>query len=123
MSHADMVGMSSAGAGERVGVQHISARLLPLLGVKTFLGSIPSADVIQNPHFTGVLISFEFWKRHFDGNPNILGQAIFVDTFAGTIVGVLEPGFDLLGMEPRRFTNSGGCPIRRVLASTTSAGS
>jgi putative ABC transport system permease protein len=110
VSHADMVAMSSAGAGERVGVQHISAGLLPLLGVKSFLGTIPSADVIQDPHFTGVLISFEFWKRHFGGNPNIVGQAIFVDTFSGTIVGVLEPGFDLLGTGTPEVYEFGGMP-------------
>jgi len=110
VSHADMVAMSSAGAGERVGVQHISAQLLPLLGVKSFLGTIPSADVIQDPHFTGVLISFEFWKRHFGGDPNIVGKAIFVDTFAGTIVGVLEPGFDLLGTGTPEVYEFGAMP-------------
>ena len=110
VSHADMVAMSSAGSGERVGVQHISAGLLPLLGVKSFLGTIPPADVVQDPHFTGVLISFEFWKRHFGGNPNTVGQAIFVDTFSGTIVGVLQPGFDLLGTGTPEVYEFAGMP-------------
>lgn len=47
VSHADMVAMSSAGSGERVGVQHLSARLLPMLGVKAFMGSIPTDDVSE----------------------------------------------------------------------------
>ena len=33
VSMPDMVAMSSAGSAERVGVQHVSARLLPLLGI------------------------------------------------------------------------------------------
>jgi len=97
VSHPDFVAMSSAGSGERVGAQHVSARLLPLLGVKSFLGTIPPADVVEKPSFAGVLISYEFWKRHFGGAPNVLGQKMFVDTFSAPIVGVLEPGFDLFG--------------------------
>ena len=31
------------------------------------------------------------------GNPKILGQRIFVDTWSSTIIGVLQSGFDLFG--------------------------
>jgi len=96
VSHPDFVAMSSAASGERVGVQHVSARLLPLLGIKTFLGAVPPVDLVDKPG-SGVLISYEFWKRHFAGDPNVLGQKIFVDTFSAPIAGVLEPGFDLFG--------------------------
>lgn len=108
VSHADMVAMSSAGSGERVGVQHISARLLPLLGVKTYMGSIPTDDLSEQKGSFGVLISYEFWKRHFGGNPDVLGQKMFVDTWSGTIVGVLEPGFDLLGTGTPEVYEIGG---------------
>lgn len=97
VSHADVVAMSSAGSGERVGDQHLSARLLPLLGIKSFLGTIPTDDLSEKRGSQGVLISYEFWKRHFGGDPNVLGQKMFVDTWSATIVGVLEPGFDLFG--------------------------
>ena len=108
VSHADMVAMSSAGSGERVGVQHMSARLLPLLGVKAFMGSIPTDDLSEQKGSLGVLISYEFWKRHFGGDPNVVGKEIFVDTFSGTIVGVLEPGFDLLGTGTPEVYEFGG---------------
>jgi len=108
VSHADMVAMSSAGSGERVGVQHMSARLLPLLGVKAFMGSIPTDDLSEQKGSFGVLISYDFWKRHFGGKPDILGQKIFVDTWAGTIVGVVEPGFDLLGTGTPEIYEFGG---------------
>jgi putative ABC transport system permease protein len=97
VSHPDIVAMSSGGSGERVAVQHISAQLLPLLGIKSFLGSIPTDDVSEKKGSLGVLISYEFWKHHFGGDPNVLGQKMFVDTWSGTIVAVLEPGFDLFG--------------------------
>ncbi len=97
VSHPDIVAMSSAGSGERVAVQHMTAQLLPLLGIRSFLGSIPSDDITEQRGSLNVLISYEFWQRHFGGNPKILGQRIFVDTWSSTIVGVLEPGFDLFG--------------------------
>ena len=97
VSGPDIVAMSGAGSGERVGVQHVSARLLPLLGIKPFMGSLPSDDVSEKLGSSGVLISYEFWKRHFGGDPKIVGQSIFVDTFSGPILAVLEPGFDLFG--------------------------
>ena len=97
VSHPDIVAMSSAGSGERVAVQHISAQLLKLLGIKSFLGTIPSYDVSEKRGALGVLISYEFWKRHFAGDRNVLGQKMFVDTWLATIVAVLEPGFDLFG--------------------------
>jgi putative ABC transport system permease protein len=97
VSHPDIVAMSSAGSGERVAVQHMTAQLLPLLGIKSFLGTIPSDDVTEQRGSLGVLISYEFWQRHFNANPKILGQRIFVDTWSSTIIAVLEPGFDLFG--------------------------
>ena len=97
VSGPDIVAMSGAGSGERVGVQHLSARLLPLLGIKPFMGSLPTDDVTEKLGSSGVLISYEFWKRHFGGDPKVVGQSIFVDTFSGPILAVLEPGFDLFG--------------------------
>ncbi len=97
VSHPDIVAMSSAGLGERVAVQHMTAHLLPMLGIKSFMGTIPSDDITEQRGSLGVLISYEFWQRHFNGNPKILGQRIFVDTWSSTVLGVLQPGFDLFG--------------------------
>jgi len=97
VSGPDMVAMSGAGSGERVGVQHMSAQLLPLLGIKAFMGSLPTDDVSEKLGSSGVLISYEFWRRHFGSDPKIVGQSIFVDTFSGPILAVLEPGFNLFG--------------------------
>jgi hypothetical protein len=57
VSGPDIVAMSGAGSGERVGVQHMSAQLLPLLGIKAFMGTLPSDDVSEKQGSSGVLIS------------------------------------------------------------------
>src|SRR5215467_7781776 len=97
VSHPDIVAMSGAGYGERAAVQHMTWRVLTILGIRSFQGAIPNDDLSERRGSDGVLISYEFWKQHFGGDPKVLGQTIFVDTFAGPIVAVLEPGFDLFG--------------------------
>jgi predicted permease len=100
VSRPDMVAMSSAGSAERVGVQHVSARLLPLLGIKSFLGSLPTDEESERKGSNGVALSYEFWQHHFAGDPKILGRSIFVDTFSGPVLAVLNPGFNLFGAGP-----------------------
>ena len=68
-----------------------------MLGIKSFMGTIPDDDLSEQRGSPGVLISYEFWKRHFGGDPKVLGQTIFVDTGSGPVVAVLQPGFDLFG--------------------------
>ncbi len=97
VSHPDIVAMSGGGFGERVAVQHITWRLLTMLGVKSFMGTIPDDDLSEQRGSQGVLISYEFWQRHFGRDPKALGQTIFVDTGSGPIVAILQPGFDLFG--------------------------
>jgi predicted permease len=97
VSHPDIVAMSGAGFGERVAVQHMTWRLLTMLGIKSFMGTIPDDDLSEQRGSPGVLISYEFWKRHFGGDPKVLGQTIFVDTGSGPVVAVLQPGFNLFG--------------------------
>jgi predicted permease len=100
VSRPDMVAMSSAGSAERVGVQHVSARLFPLLGITAFLGSLPTDEVAERQGSLGVVLSYEFWQHHFAGDPKVLGSSIFVDTFSGPVIAVLNPGFDLFGSGP-----------------------
>jgi predicted permease len=100
VSMPDMVAMSSAGSAERVGVQHVSARLLPLLGIKSYLGSLPTDEETEQKGALGVALSYEFWQSHFAGDPKILGRSIFVDTWSSTVIAVLNPGFNLFGSHP-----------------------
>jgi putative ABC transport system permease protein len=97
VSGPDIVAMSGGGSGERVGVQHCNALLPAMLGVKPFLGSLPTDEKNEAPGFG---ISYEFWQRHFAGDPHVLGRMIFVDTGSAPIMVVLAPGFDLFETGP-----------------------
>jgi hypothetical protein len=80
VSGPDMMAMSGAGYAERVGVQHVRVRLFSLLGVETFLGTIPTDALSEKKGSDGVAISYEFWQHHFGSDPNVLGRRVFVDT-------------------------------------------
>lgn len=110
VSGPDMVAMSSSGFAERVGVQHVSARLFPLLGITSFLGSLPTDEVTERQGSLGVVLSYEFWQHHFAGDPSVVGRSIFVDTFSGPVIAVLNPGFDLFGSGPPEVFIIDGMP-------------
>jgi putative ABC transport system permease protein len=42
-----------------------------------------------------VILSYEYWRRRYGGNPNVLGKSLGNNQGA-QIVGVLAPGFELL---------------------------
>jgi putative ABC transport system permease protein len=96
-SGPDMVAMSGGGSGERVAVLQMNALLPTMLGVKPFLGSLPTDEKHEA---LGFGISYEFWQRHFAGDPHVLGKTIFVDTGSGPVMVVLAPHFDLLETGP-----------------------
>jgi putative ABC transport system permease protein len=97
VSGPDIVAMSGGGSGERVAVQHFNARLPAILGGTAFLGSLPADERAEG---TGFGISYEFWQRHFAGDPHILGRMIFVDNGSAPITVVLAPHFDLFETGP-----------------------
>jgi putative ABC transport system permease protein len=109
-SRPDLVAMSSAGNPERVGVQHVSPGLFSLLGMSAALGTLPSEPEISRKGFDGVVLSYEFWQRHFAGDPKVLGQRIVVDNDAGTVLAVLNPSFDLFGKDPAEIFGVEGVP-------------
>ncbi len=109
-SRPDMVAMSSAGSGERAGVQHCNLHLFDLLGLKPFLGSIPVDKKSAVEGVPGVALSYEFWQRHYGGDPKVLGQSIFVDTYSTRVIAVMDPGFDLFRTGPPDIFIIGGIP-------------
>jgi putative ABC transport system permease protein len=97
VSRPDMVAMSGGGSGERVFVEQANSLFPAMLGVKPVLGSLPTDE---NSEPTGFGISYEFWQRHFAGDPHVLGQRIFVDAGSAPITVVLAPHFDLFETGP-----------------------
>jgi putative ABC transport system permease protein len=79
---------------ERAPGSLVSANYFDALGVRPFLGRgfEPGEDVGRNAHPV-VVISYQFWQRHFGGSPSAVGQAIRLNGTLHTVVGVAPEGF------------------------------
>ena len=64
------------------------------MGVQPMLGRLFTAEECRKNGPPSTLLSYAFWKRHFNANPNIVGQAINLDNHLVTVIGVLPETFD-----------------------------
>src|SRR5262245_23660382 len=83
------------GAGvESVQEQRVSGNFFSVLGVNAVVGRtlIEADDNPSNPE-PGAVISYEYWRRRFGLDPQVVGRRVTVNDVALTIVGVAPPGF------------------------------
>ncbi len=84
----------NGGQAERVEGQAFSASMWELAGVQPTLGRVFTADedAAGNPARV-LVVSYDFWQRHFGGESRVLGATIQIDGSAHTIIGVMPKGF------------------------------
>jgi len=85
----DDFNFTGSGQPEHLDGLEISASLLPVLGVKPFLGRnfLPQED--REGAGGVVMLSYNLWKRRFGADPAILGKAITLNAKSCTVVGIL----------------------------------
>ena len=83
--------LTGRGDPEQVIGVYASAMLLPALGLEPALGRNFAADEDRPGGEHVVLISHQFWQRHFNGDRAAIGQALTLDGAPYTIIGVLPP--------------------------------
>ncbi len=91
MGEEDAV-LSSTGQPERVVVQDVTPNFFSLLGVQPVLGRVSFPSEMQDNSQT-VVISYSFWKTHFNKDPHILGRTFQLSGIVSTVVGVMPEGF------------------------------
>ena len=84
---------SSGAAPERLWAEGVSWNLFSILGTTPLRGRVfrPEEDMPGGEHV--VLISYRLWRGRFGGDPNLIGQDIFLNGEKYTVVGVMPPGF------------------------------
>jgi len=75
----------------QVPIARVSANFFSLLGVQPRLGRSFTEDEGRPEGKPVVLLSDAIWRSRFNGDPNIVGQTVTLDTTPHTIVGVLPP--------------------------------
>jgi putative ABC transport system permease protein len=81
--------------------QLVSGNCYEVLGLRAHLGRLltETDDAVSAAHPAAV-ISYQFWRRHFDADPNVLGRTLDLRGHAVYIIGVTPPEFH--GFEPGR---------------------
>ena len=73
-----------------------SAEFFDVLGIKPVIGRTFSRDDELAGGGTGgfkVILSDDFWRQHFGGDPNVLGRTVELDRRLYTVIGVMPPRF------------------------------
>src|SRR5262245_680143 len=79
---------------ESVEQQRVSGNFFSVLGVNPVVGRmLTEADDNQANGQPGAVISFEYWRRRFGLDPQVVGRQVTVNNTALTIVGVAPLGF------------------------------
>jgi putative ABC transport system permease protein len=104
----------------RTGV--VSDGFFRMFGVKPILGRdfTPADDQTGAPAV--LLLSYEFWKKHEGGDPNIVGKKYEMNDRVHTVIGVLPP-VPQYPQENDVYMPTSACPFRgnpRAMASRTS---
>ena len=78
---------------ERVEAEVISPNYFTLLQAKPALGRVFYDSDYRKGFSEGAVISDSLWHTMFGADPNVVGQAVRLDTDLYSIIGVMPPGF------------------------------
>jgi predicted permease len=87
------VNLTGGSEPERVPVARALAGYFELLGIAPLIGRtfLPEENVVGNHR--RALLSFGLWRRRFGGDSTIVGNAVFVNGFPYTVVGIMPGDF------------------------------
>jgi putative ABC transport system permease protein len=92
----DEFNLVTADGVEKAKCAYVTSSLFSTLRVRPWLGRslLPEEDQLEGNRVA--VLSYEYWRRRFAADPNVIGRTVTVDTFGRrdyTIVGVMQPGF------------------------------
>jgi predicted permease len=95
----DSFAVTGAGEPEHVPGLDVTDGTLRILGVVPALGRLFTRQDDSPGAPATVLLSYDYWRRKFNGDPSVLGRTIIADGKPREIIGVLPDGFHFLDRE------------------------
>ena len=92
----DVVNLTGEGEPEQLSVARASPSLLPMLGIDAAWGRVFSEAEERPGVEPVVLLTHEFWKRRFGGEPNVVGGTIRLGREAHVVIGILPEHFEFV---------------------------
>ena len=72
---------------------YVTEDFFKIVGVAPIMGRDFTADDNKPGAEKVTILGHEIWKRDFNGDPNIIGQAVRINGRAATVIGVMPQGF------------------------------
>ena len=93
-SSADNLSLSLGGAPITATSIDVIQNFFKVLGVQTQMGRVFTPEDARNGAAPVVILTNAWWKRQFNGDPNIVGKAYDMNGQQTTVIGVLPASFD-----------------------------
>ncbi|HEX4037518.1 MAG TPA: ADOP family duplicated permease [Acidobacteriaceae bacterium] len=97
------VPLSEHGSSSPVSVGMATGTVFPVLQLHPYLGRAFDLKSGQRgqPFVPEALLSYDFWRTHFNADPGVLGRTLSLDKVDLTVIGILPPGFEGISPETR----------------------
>lgn len=77
-----------------VSIELVTGSYFPTFGVHAAAGRLfEDSDDLQPDANPLVVLSYEYWRTHFDADPDVVGETVRVNDFPMTVIGVAAAGF------------------------------
>ena len=88
--------LTGTGEPERLTSVPVTGNFFALLGVQPAIGRSFTAEECQGKYSAppAMLLSYNFWRRRFASDPNVVGRKLTLNNKPVTVVGVLPASFD-----------------------------
>jgi macrolide transport system ATP-binding/permease protein len=87
-------GLDSDGKAVPAWIYTASGNYFDVLGIQPYLGRFFRASDEHGPNSAPyIVLSYDYWKSHFQGDRGVVGRVVRVNKYDFTILGVAPPGF------------------------------
>ena len=88
--------LTGSGEPQRLTSVPVTENFFAVLGVQPALGRSFTTEECQGTYRAppAMLLTYNFWRAHFDSDPNVIGQKLTLNNRPVTVVGVLPASFD-----------------------------
>jgi len=87
-------GLDTGNNPSRAWLEEVSGNYFDVLGLKPYLGRFFHAADEHGPNSAPyIVLTYDYWREHFDGDRSVIGRKVEVDKHPYTIIGVSPPGF------------------------------
>lgn len=89
-----ILGLDTAGRAEPVVVSEVSGNFFQALGLQPAIGRLVYSEAAENPGAEPVVVlGYDYWKKRFNSDLQVIGREVRLNGRAVTIVGVAPEGF------------------------------